>query len=62
MELSDFNDYWWEWGHRQLGRDACFGFGFLVRFLLPPPDPCGLVGASLFLGGLRFGQVRSAGG
>ncbi len=41
MELSDFkNIYWWEWGHRQLGRVtglvALVGFiGFLVTRVIP---------------------------
>jgi len=42
MELSDFKAiYWWEWGHRQLGRVmglvwAIGFFGFLVARKIPP--------------------------
>lgn len=42
MELSDFKAiYWWEWGHRQLGRLiglvwAIGFFGFLVARRIPP--------------------------
>lgn len=42
MELSDFQTiYWWEWGHRQLGRAiglvwAIGFFGFLLARKIPP--------------------------
>lgn len=54
MALSDFKViYWWEWGHRQLGRVIgvvwLLGFlWFLARRAIPP----GWTGRLLFLGGL----------
>ncbi len=54
MELSDFKViYWWEWGHRQLGRviGLVWGIGFLY-FLLRKQIPTGWTGRLLLLGGL----------
>jgi cytochrome c oxidase assembly protein subunit 15 len=54
MELSDFKSiYWWEWGHRQLGRviGLVWAAGFLW-FLLRRQIPVGWSGRLLFLGGL----------
>ncbi len=54
MELSDFKViYWWEWGHRQLGRviGLVWGLGFLW-FLLRKQIPTGWTGRLLLLGGL----------
>jgi len=54
MELSDFKSiYWWEWGHRQLGRviGLVWAVGFLW-FLLRRQIPVGWSGRLLFLGGL----------
>ncbi|KZX98268.1 MULTISPECIES: heme A synthase [unclassified Sulfitobacter] len=54
MQLSDFKSiYWWEWGHRQLGRViglvwAIGFFWFLLRRQIPP----GWTGRLLLLGGL----------
>ena len=54
MSLSEFKViYWWEWGHRQLGRVIglvwALGFlAFLVRKAIPP----GWTGRLLLLGGL----------
>ncbi len=54
MELEDFKViYWWEWGHRQLGRViglvwALGFFGFLVARRIPP----GWTGRLLLLGAL----------
>lgn len=54
MELSDFKMiYWWEWGHRQLGRviGLVWALGFLW-FLLRRQIPVGWTGRLLLLGGL----------
>lgn len=54
MELSDFKViYWWEWGHRQLGRviGLVWALGFLW-FLLRRQIPVGWTGRLLLLGGL----------
>ncbi len=54
MELSDFKlIYWWEWGHRQLGRviGLVWALGFLW-FLLRRQIPVGWTGRLLLLGGL----------
>jgi cytochrome c oxidase assembly protein subunit 15 len=54
MELSDFKlIYWWEWGHRQLGRviGLVWAIGF-VWFLLRRQIPTGWTGRLLLLGGL----------
>ena len=54
MELSDFKRiYWWEWGHRQLGRviGLVWALGFLW-FLLRRQIPPGWTGKLLLLGGL----------
>ena len=58
MSLSEFKViYWWEWGHRQLGRVIglvwVFGFfGFLVTRKIPP----GWTGRLFFLGVLGGAQ------
>lgn len=58
MQLADFKViYWWEWGHRQLGRViglvwAIGFFGFLVARRIPP----GWTGRLLFLGLLGGAQ------
>lgn len=54
MELEDFKEiYWWEWGHRQLGRiiGLVWAVGFL-GFLLARNIPTGWTGRLLLLGGL----------
>ncbi len=54
MQLSDFKMiYWWEWGHRQLGRviGLVWAVGF-VWFLLRRQIPTGWTGRLLLLGGL----------
>ncbi len=54
MQLSDFKlIYWWEWGHRQLGRviGLVWAIGF-VWFLLRRQIPTGWTGRLLLLGGL----------
>ena len=54
MELGDFKlIYWWEWGHRQLGRviGLVWAIGFLW-FLLRRQIPTGWMGRLLLLGGL----------
>ncbi|MCX7559846.1 COX15/CtaA family protein [Sulfitobacter sp. F26204] len=54
MTLSDFKlIYWWEWGHRQLGRviGLVWALGFFW-FLLRRQIPTGWRGRLLFLGGL----------
>jgi cytochrome c oxidase assembly protein subunit 15 len=54
MELDDFKFiYWWEWGHRQLGRviGLVWGLGFL-GFLLARKIPTGWTPRLLLLGGL----------
>lgn len=58
MELDDFKSiYWWEWGHRQLGRViglvwALGFFGFLLARRVPP----GWSGRLLLLGALGGAQ------
>ena len=54
MELDDFKFiYWWEWGHRQLGRviGLVWGLGFL-GFLLARKIPAGWTPRLLFIGAL----------
>ncbi len=54
MTLDEFKViYWWEWGHRQLGRviGLVWGFGFLV-FWLTKRIPTGWTPRLLLLGGL----------
>jgi len=54
MQLSDFKlIYWWEWGHRQLGRviGLVWAIGFFW-FLLRRQIPTGCTGRLLLLGGL----------
>ncbi|WP_353472551.1 COX15/CtaA family protein [Salipiger sp. H15] len=54
MTLSEFKGiYWWEWGHRQLGRvvGLVWALGFLV-FLVARQIPTGWTGRLLLLGGL----------
>ena len=54
MELADFKlIYWWEWGHRQLGRviGLVWALGFLY-FFLRKQIPAGWNGRLLFIGGL----------
>ncbi|AXI54759.1 Heme A synthase (plasmid) [Pseudoseohaeicola sp. NH-UV-7] len=54
MQLDDFKViYWWEWGHRQLGRviGLVWGIGFLW-FFLRRQIPTGWTGRLLLLGGL----------
>ncbi|MEM9269583.1 MAG: COX15/CtaA family protein, partial [Pseudomonadota bacterium] len=54
MSLAEFKViYWWEWGHRQLGRviGLVWGLGFLW-FLLRRQIPKGWTGRLLLLGGL----------
>ncbi len=54
MELSDFKTiYWWEWGHRQLGRiiGLVWALGF-VWFGLRKQIPTGWTGRLLLIGGL----------
>lgn len=54
MTLADFKViYWWEWGHRQLGRviGLVWGLGFLW-FLLRRKIPAGWTPRLLLLGGL----------
>jgi cytochrome c oxidase assembly protein subunit 15 len=58
MELADFKQiYWWEWGHRQLGRfvGLVWGLGFLF-FLLTKKIPTGWTARLIIpgaLGGLQ---------
>ncbi len=58
MSLSEFKTiYWWEWGHRQLGRLiglvwAVGFFGFLVARKIPPGWTARLLGVGA-LGGLQ---------
>lgn len=60
MELSDFKSiYWWEWGHRQLGRitGLVWAIGFF-GFLLARKIPTGWTGRLLWpgaLGGVQGG-------
>jgi heme a synthase len=54
MSLAEFQFiYWWEWGHRQLGRliGLVWGIGFLV-FWATKRIPPGWTGRLLLLGGL----------
>lgn len=54
MTLEDFKSiYWWEWGHRQLGRaiGLVWAFGFL-GFLLFRKVPTGWTGRLLLIGAL----------
>ncbi len=54
MQLSDFKTiYWWEWGHRQMGRviGLVWALGFFW-FLLRRRIPAGWTGRLLLLGGL----------
>ena len=54
MSLSEFKViYWWEWGHRQLGRaiGLVWALGFLF-FLLRKEIPVGWTGRLLFVGAL----------
>ncbi|MEM6467144.1 MAG: heme A synthase, partial [Pseudomonadota bacterium] len=54
MSLAEFKViYWWDWGHRQLGRviGLVWGLGFLW-FLLRRQIPKGWTGRLLLLGGL----------
>ncbi|MDO9526900.1 MAG: COX15/CtaA family protein [Gemmobacter sp.] len=54
MSLSEFQFiYWWEWGHRQLGRfiGLVWGLGFLF-FLLTRKIPAGWTGRLLGVGAL----------
>ena len=58
MELHDFKMiYWWEWGHRQLGRviGLVWALGFL-GFLLARRIPAGWTGRLLFIGVLGGAQ------
>ncbi|MFY0310824.1 heme A synthase [Leisingera sp. D0M16] len=60
MELSDFKEiYWWEWGHRQLGRfiGLVWVLGFL-GFLIARKIPAGWTGRLLLPGAL--GGVQGA--
>lgn len=60
MELEDFKEiYWWEWGHRQLGRliGLVWAAGFLV-LLLTRRMPAGWTGRLLWPGAL--GAVQGA--
>ncbi|MCO4847559.1 MAG: COX15/CtaA family protein [Yoonia sp.] len=54
MSLAEFKSiYWWEWGHRQLGRviGLVWALGF-VGFLVTRKMPSGWTGRLLLLGGL----------
>lgn len=58
MQLSDFKTiYWWEWGHRQLGRviGLVWAIGFFW-FLLRKQIPTGWTGRLLLLGALGGAQ------
>lgn len=58
MELSDFKMiYWWEWGHRQLGRviGLVWALGF-VWFMIRRQIPAGWHGRLLLLGALGGAQ------
>ncbi|MEM9550616.1 MAG: heme A synthase [Pseudomonadota bacterium] len=58
MELDDFKViYWWEWGHRQLGRviGLVWAVGFL-GFLVSRSIPTGWTGRLLLLGALGGAQ------
>ena len=59
MELAEFKRiYWWEWGHRQLGRlvGLVWALGFLV-FLLSRRIPVGWTGRLLLIGALGGAQA-----
>lgn len=54
MTLADFKEiYWWEWGHRQIGRviGLVWAIGFF-GFLLAKKIPVGWTGRLAFIGGL----------
>lgn len=54
MSMSEFKViYWWEWGHRQLGRfiGLVWAIGF-VYFVAARKVPAGWTGRLLFIGGL----------
>ncbi|MFT6074360.1 MAG: cytochrome c oxidase assembly protein subunit 15 [Yoonia sp.] len=54
MTLSEFKViYWWEWGHRQLGRfiGLVWGVGF-VYFMVAKKIPSGWTGRLVFIGAL----------
>ncbi|MGL5012615.1 MAG: COX15/CtaA family protein, partial [Paracoccaceae bacterium] len=54
MTLAEFKTiYWWEWGHRQLGRviGLVWAVGF-VGFLVARKIPAGWTGRLLLIGGL----------
>jgi cytochrome c oxidase assembly protein subunit 15 len=57
MSLSEFKRiYWWEWGHRELGRfiGLVYLAGFIwiaVRRAVPPRALAALTGLGLLLGG-----------
>ncbi|MBY5974130.1 COX15/CtaA family protein [Ferrimonas balearica] len=58
MELSDFKQiYWWEWGHRQLGRaiGLVWAIGFL-GFWVSGRMPAGWVKRSLLIGAMGGAQ------
>ncbi|SMO51260.1 cytochrome c oxidase assembly protein subunit 15 [Thalassovita litoralis] len=58
MELSDFKAiYWWEWGHRQLGRviGLIWAVGFL-GFLVARAIPVGWTGRLIWIGALGGAQ------
>ena len=58
MELSDFKQiYWWEWGHRQLGRaiGLVWAVGFL-GFWISGRMPTGWVKRSLLIGAMGGAQ------
>ena len=60
MSLAEFKGiYWWEWGHRQLGRviGLVWALGF-VGFLVTRKMPSGWSGRLLFLG--AFGGLQGA--
>lgn len=60
MQLSDFKEiYWWEWGHRQLGRviGLVWAIGFL-GFLIARKIPTGWTGKLIIPGAL--GGVQGA--
>jgi heme a synthase len=58
MELSDFKSiYWWEWGHRQLGRviGLIWALGFF-GFLIARAIPAGWTGRLIWIGALGGAQ------
>ena len=64
MSLDEFKViYWWEWGHRQLGRviGVVWALGFL-GFVIARQVPVGWTGRLLLLGVLGGAQGRLAGG